>query len=132
MIPIVPPKTNQSTEKLYKANGSKLKEIVEQKVDAWADKNLQIGKWALIAGAAAFGGYVLIDFFTEKKKRKKIVIEGPSKALSNKKPNKDSWVINSIKGYILAFLLNIAKEKLVEALAKLNNDEQEKAGPTTA
>jgi hypothetical protein len=117
MIPIVPPKTDTTTEALYKQSRNNLKKLVENKMDAWASDKLRIGKIALIAGGVAFAGYILAELFFAKKKK-----TYPSNQLKPIK-DKDPWIVKSIKGYILAFLLTIAKEKIITALEQLNTSD---------
>ena len=123
MIPVVPPKKDPNVESVFKTNGSKIKKAVEDKVNAWADSNIKIGKMAMIAGGIAFAGYILFDIFTKKNKKKKLVLKTENTKLPNASKPKESWIVSSIKGYILAFLISIAKEKLLEALSHLKEEE---------
>jgi hypothetical protein len=125
MIPVVPPKPDKKGKEQLKADASKFKEALEGQIENIKEKGLNIGKTALIAGGIAFAGYILIDLLTgsSKKNNKKAVLKIDSNNLVEKKATKDSWIVASIKGYILAFLIGIAREKIVEALAELKKDE---------
>jgi hypothetical protein len=125
MIPVVPPKPIKKSKEQLNADANKFKEALENQIENIKEKGLNIGKTALIAGGIAFAGYILIDIFngSTKKKDKKAVIKLDSNNLVEKKTTKDSWIVASIKGYILAFLIGIAREKIVEALAELKKDE---------
>ncbi|MES2797181.1 MAG: hypothetical protein V4683_14515, partial [Bacteroidota bacterium] len=54
---------------------------------------------------------------------KNSVLKIDTNNLPEKKKTKDSPLVSSIKGYILAFLIGIAREKIIEALAELKKDE---------
>lgn len=127
MIPVVPPKPNKKTKDELNAEANKFKSALENQIEQIKEKGFNIGKTALIAGGIAFAGYILMDLFTGKEKKessKKALLKIDTNRLPDKKKRKESWLVASIKVYILAFLIGIAKEKIVEALAELKKDEQ--------
>ncbi len=126
MVPVIPPKAEKKSKKELSALADKYKNAIEDQLEGIKEKGLDIGKTALIIGGIAFGGYILFDlFFGEKEKsfKKAKFLKLNSNKLSETKNTKDSWVVSSIKGYILAFILGIAKEKLLEALAEFKKEE---------
>lgn len=128
MIPVVPPKPNKKSKDVLQAESNKFKKAIETQIDNMAEKGIKIGKTALIVGGIAFAGYILFDAFfgnSEKKKKNKAFLKIDSNKLPDKKKSNDSWIVASIKGYILAFIIGIAREKIVEALAELKKDETE-------
>ena len=127
MRPVVPPKPNKKSKNVLQAESDKFKKAIETQIDNMAEKGIKIGKTALIAGGVAFAGYILFDllFGNSDKKKKKAFLKIDSNKLPDKKKSTDSWIVASIKGYILAFIIGIAREKIVEALAELKKDETE-------
>ena len=126
MIPVVPPKPNKKSKEELSAESKKFKEAIETQIESIKERWLNIGKMALIAGGVAFAGYILFDFIAgsvKKKGNKNAVLKIDTNNLPEKKKTKDSPLVSSIKGYILAFLIGIAREKIVEALAELKKDE---------
>jgi hypothetical protein len=124
MIPIVPPKPKKKLKSEKKSDQNKFKAALESKFDNIKANGLNVGKTALIAGGIAFAGYLLIDLITGKNKTKnrKAYLKIDADKLEKKK-TKDSWIVASIKGYMMAFLIGIAREKIMEALAELKKDE---------
>lgn len=122
MIPVVPPKKDNAETDDLRTQGSKIINAVERKVEEIRQKGLNIGTMALWVGAIAFGSYIIYDSLFGKSK-KKIKLNTESKNKPEVKNKKESWVVASIKGYMLAFLLGIAKDKILEALAELEKDE---------
>ncbi len=125
MIPVVPPKPENKTKKELSVLSEKYKNAIENQIEEIKEKGLNMGKTALIAGGIAFGAYIIFDlFFGEKelKKSKNLKLNH----LPESKKIKESWLVASIKGYILAFILGVAKEKLLEALAEFKKDETKK------
>jgi hypothetical protein len=126
MIPVVPPKSVPKNKQELKADAEKFRNAIEKQVDLLKDNGIKIGKTAMVIGGVLTAGYLLTTLFTSDSKKSKL----PKIQISNEKfPKKiksDSWIVNSIKGYILAFLIGIAREKILEALENLDKDEQKK------
>lgn len=127
MIPVVPPKkrVRKSKEQLN-AESNKFKVAIENQIESIKQKGFNIGKIALIAGGVAFCGYILVDLLTggkKKKSNKESVIKIDTGNAPEKVKKEDSYIVSSIKGYIIAFLIGVAREKLLEALAEFKKDE---------
>lgn len=120
MIPVVPPKKEPNAE--LRAQGSKIIDSIEKKVEEIRQNGLNIGQTALWVGGIAFASYLLIDLLTGKSKKTKVKLRTTDIPIKAK--TKDSWIVSSIKGYILAFVLGIVKEKIVDALKELEKAEQ--------
>lgn len=126
MIPVVPPKPNKKTKSELSEQSAKYKEAIENQIEKIKSQGLNIGKTALIVGGVAFAGFLLVELFTgfgKKSKSKKAIVQFNPNQISDKKKEKEPWIVSSIKGYILAFLIGIAREKIMEALAELKKDE---------
>jgi hypothetical protein len=126
MIPVVPPKPNKKTKSELSEQSAKYKEAIENQIEKIKSQGLNIGKTALIVGGVAFAGFLLVELFTgfdKKPKNKKAIVQFNPNQISEKKKEKEPWIVSSIKGYILAFLIGIAREKIMEALAELKKDE---------
>ena len=108
------------------------KEAIDQQVIEIKQETFRVGKIALIVGGALAGSYLLYSLFVSgsaKNKNKKIKVdESANLPLELKEPKaKDSWLIASIKGYILTFLLSIAKEKITQAFHHIKEENAENA-----
>ncbi|MDZ7900169.1 MAG: hypothetical protein U5N85_19370 [Arcicella sp.] len=127
MFPAVSPKkTSERKNELHK-EAQAYKKTIDGQVNDLKTEATRIGTTALIVGAALAGVYVLFSFLTsESKAEKKIkVVENRNLPVVVKKDKSgDSWIISSIKGYIATFMLAFAKDKIMEAIAMLkeNND----------
>ena len=126
MIPIVPPKPLKKTKEELNAEADKFKLALEKQIEDIKEKGLNIGKIALIVGGLAFGGYLLVDFLTGKSKKKtnkKSILQMDTNKLPEPKYKKESWIVKNIKGYLLAFLIGVIREKILEALAELKKED---------
>ncbi len=92
-------------------------------IDQFVNDGKNISKWALIIGGVAFAGYLVSDLLKTNKNKKSLVIAN-GKALVKKEKVASNWLINSIKGYIMAFVLTIAREKIMEALETLKVEDE--------
>ena len=118
-----------SKAELYQAREQYRQEIESQVKDLRA-KTEQIGKTVLVVGGVFAGAYLLYSLFfggSKKKKKKVVSIDNELVPVKVKEEDKeDSWIVSSIKTYIVSFLIAIAREKLSEALLFLKESEEEK------
>jgi hypothetical protein len=127
MFPAVSPKkTSERKIELHK-EAQAYKKTIDGQVNDLKTEAARIGTTALIVGTALAGVYVLFSVLTsESKEEKKIkVVENKNLPVVVKKDKSgESWIVSSIKGYIATFVLAFAKDKIMEALAilKENND----------
>ncbi len=127
MFPTVSPKkTSERKIQLHK-EAQAYKKTIDGQVNDLKTEAARIGTTALIVGTALAGVYVIFSLFTAESKSKKTVQIAENSNLPvivKKEKGKDSWIISSIKGYIMAFLMAIAKDKIMEAMSVLkeNND----------
>jgi hypothetical protein len=128
MFPTVSPKkTSERKIQLHK-EAQAYKKTIDGQVNDLKSEAARIGTTALIVGTALAGVYVIFSLFTSDSKKKKtpqIVVENPNLPVVVKKEKKnESWLVSSIKSYMIAFVMAIAKDKIMEALAilKENND----------
>jgi DNA polymerase elongation subunit (family B) len=114
---------------LYEAREQYRQELESQVNDLKA-KTAQIGKTVLIVGGAFAGAYLLYNLlFSDKKsaKKQKQVIQLDNDSLPVKvkeEDEEDSWIVRSIKTYILSFLMVMAREKLSAALQFIKEAEE--------
>lgn len=116
-------------EELYQAREQYRQEI-ESQVKDLRSKAEQIGKTVLVVGGVFAGAYLLYSLFfggSEKKKKKQVVsIDNKLVPIKVKEEDKeDSWIVSSIKTYIISFLIAIAREKLSEVLQFLKESEEQ-------
>ena len=127
MFPAVSPKkTSERKNELHK-EAQAYKKTIDGQVNDLKTEAARIGTTALIVGTALAGVYVLFSLLTSDSKEEKKIkkVENSNLPVVVKKDKSgDSWVVSSIKGYIVAFVMAIAKDKIMEALAilKENND----------
>ncbi len=127
MFPTVSPKkTSERKIQLHK-EAQAYKKTIDGQVNDLKTEAARIGTTALIVGTALAGVYVIFSLFTSESKSKKTVQIAENSNLPvvvKKEKGKDSWIISSIKGYMMAFLMAIAKDKIMEAMSilKENND----------
>ena len=127
MFPTVSPKkTSERKNELHK-EAQAYKKTIDGQVNDLKTEAARIGTTALIVGTALAGVYVLFSLLTsdsrEEKKVKKIENTNLPVVIKKEKSG-ESWIVSSIKGYIAAFVLAFAKDKIMEAIAMLkeNND----------
>lgn len=128
MFPAVSPKKTSDRKIELHKEAQAYKKTIDGQVNDLKSEATRIGTTVLVIGATLATVYVIFSLFTsdsEPKKKKIRVVENSNMPLiiKNKKVT-ESWVISSIKGYIITFLMAIAKNKIVEAMTilKENND----------
>jgi len=128
MSPAVSPKkTSERKIELYK-EAQDYKKAIDGQVNDLKSEVARIGTTVLIMGTALATVYGIFNLFasdSQPKKNKLKVVENSDLPLIIKKEKiAKSWLVSSIKGYIIAFLMAIAKDKIVEAMKilKENND----------
>ena len=127
MFPAVSPKKTSERKKELHKEAQAYKKTIDGQVNDLKTEAARIGTTALIVGTALAGVYVLFSLLTSDSKEEKKIkkVENSNLPVVVKKDKSgDSWVVSSIKGYIVAFVMAIAKDKIMEALAilKENND----------
>lgn len=127
MFPTVSPKkTSERKQELHK-EAQAYKKTIDGQVNDLKTEATRIGTTALIVGTALAGVYVLFSLLTSDSKQAKKVkkVENTNLPVVIKEEKSgDSWIVSSIKGYIATFILAFAKDKIMEAIAVLkeNND----------
>ena len=127
MFPAVSPKKTSERKKELHKEAQAYKKTIDGQVNDLKTEAARIGTTALIVGTALAGVYVLFSLLTSDSKEEKKIkkVENSNLPVVVKKDKSgDSWIVSSIKGYIVAFVMAIAKDKIMEALAilKENND----------
>lgn len=127
MFPTVSPqKTSDRKQELHR-EAQAYKKTIDGQVNDLKTEVTRIGTTALIVGTALAGVYVLFSLLTsDSKKENKIkkVENANLPVIVKKEKSEDSWLVASIKGYIVTFILAFAKDKVREAIIALkeNND----------
>ena len=127
MFPTVSPKkTSERKNELHK-EAQAYKKTIDGQVNDLKTEAARIGTTALIVGTALAGVYVIFNLLTsDSKEKKKIkVVENTNlPVVVKKEKGGDSWIVSSIKGYIATFILAFARDKIMQAIAilKENND----------
>jgi hypothetical protein len=129
MFPAVSPKKTSERKKQLHKEAKAYKKVIEGQVDDIKSEAIRISTTALIIGGVLATTYLLFNFLvsdTEKKQLTKVPENAHLPVLVKKEKSKESWVISSIKGYMMSFLMAIAKDKLMEALTILKENHAEK------
>ncbi len=127
MFPTVSPKkTSERRQELHK-EAQAYKKTIDGQVNDLKTEATRVGTTALIVGTVLAGVYVIFSLITsdtkEEKKIKKIENTNLPVVIKKEKTG-DLWIVSSIKGYIATFILAFAKNKIMEAITilKENND----------
>ena len=124
---ISPKKTSERKIELHK-EAQAYKKTIDGQVNDLKSEAVRIGTTALIVGTASATVYLIFSLFTSDSEPEKKKIKGTENSnlpvIVKKEKGTESWLVSSIKGYIIAFLMAIAKDKIVEAMTilKENND----------
>lgn len=124
---ISPKKTSERKIELHK-EAQAYKKTIDGQVNDLKSEAVRIGTTALIVGTALATVYLIFSLFTSDSEPEKKKIKGTENSnlpvIVKKEKGTESWLVSSIKGYIIAFLMAIAKDKIVEAMTilKENND----------
>jgi hypothetical protein len=126
MFPTVSPKKPSERKIALHKEAQAYKKTIDGQVNDLKSDAARIGTTALIVGTALATVYVIFSLFTsdsEPKKKKIKIVENVNLPVIVEK-GKESWLVSSIKGYIVAFLMAIAKDKIMEAMTilKESND----------
>jgi RNA polymerase-interacting CarD/CdnL/TRCF family regulator len=114
-----------------------LKGSLQQQVSDWKERSTQVGKTMLWVGGIFAVAYLVYKTFLEdeeeKLSRPKNRTHVPNEENLPSAPlamAEEPSIISSIKGHIIAFLVAIAREKILEALSNLNKT-HEKSNDTS-
>ncbi len=124
---VSPKKTSERKFELHK-EAQAYKKMIDGQVNDLKSEAVRIGTTALIVGTALATVYLIFSLFTSDSEPKKKKIKGTENSnlpvIVKKEKGTESWLVSSIKGYIIVFLMAIAKDKIVEAMTilKENND----------
>jgi hypothetical protein len=123
MLPTVSPKKTSDRKIELHKEAQAYKKTIDGQVNDLKSEATRIGTTALIVGTALASVYVVFSLFTsdsEPKKKKIKEVENPNlPVVVSKEKGTESWLVSSIKGYIIAFLMALAKDKIMEAMAIL-------------
>jgi hypothetical protein len=128
MFPTVSPQKPSDRKIELHKEAQAYKKTIDGQVNDLKSEAARIGTTALIVGTALASVYVIFSLFTSdsepQKKKIKVVENSNLPVLVTKEKGTESWIVSSIKGYIFAFLMALAKDKIMEAMAilKESND----------
>lgn len=130
MFPTVSPKKISERKRQLHLEAKAYKETIDGQVSNLKSEATRIGTRTLIIGGVLATSYLLFSYLTsdnEKKVSAKISENGNLPVIVKKEKAKESWLVSSIKGYMLSFLMAIAKDKIIEALSILKENYAEKS-----
>jgi len=130
MFPTVSPKKTSDRKIELHKEAQAYKKTIEGQVTDLKSEAARMGTTALVVGTTLASIYIIFSLFTfdsEPTKKKVKLVENPNSPLVATRENgAESWLVSSIKGYILAFLMELAKAKIIEALAILKESHDPK------
>lgn len=125
MFPVKNKTSIAERKKELQAEGDYYKMIIDRQVTQLKRNVVKLSTKTLIITATLLGVYILFNFIVsddEKVKKAKIASDNPnSPAILGSSKENSSWLINSIKGYMLSFLMGIARNKIMAAIAMLKD-----------
>jgi len=130
MFPVVSPKRISERKRELHLEAKAYKETIDGQVSDLKSEATRIGTTALIVGGILATTYLIFSFFSsdsDKKVTTKVSENSNLPVVVKKEKTKESWLISSIKGYMLSFLMAIAKDKVMEALSILKENHAEKS-----
>lgn len=131
MFPTVSPQKTSERKRQLHQEAQAYKKTIDGQVNDLKSEAARIGTTALIVGTTLAGVYLLFSFLTSDSKKEKTVkiVENNANlpVVVKKEKVQESWLISSIKGYMLSFLMAIAKDKVMEAMNILKNNHGDKS-----
>ncbi len=130
MFPVVSPKNISERKQALHLEAKEYKKTIDGQVDNLKTEAVRIGTSALIIGGVLATTYLIFNFLSTdsaKKETPKVAENSNLPLVVKKEKKEESWLISSIKGYMLSFLIAIAKDKVMEALSILKENHAEKS-----
>lgn len=132
MFPVVSPKKISERKQALHLEAKEYKKTIDGQVSNLKTEATRIGTTALIIGGVLATTYLLFNFLSadsDKKEKVKVAVAESNNlpVVVKKEKKEESWIISSIKGYMLSFLMAIAKDKVMEALSILKENHAEKS-----
>ncbi len=122
MLPVISTQNTAARKEQLQQEAQQYKNNIDTQVTQLKTDATKIGTTTLIIGGVLASAYLLFRLFTSsdsKKKKKDEEVYSSLPVEKNTDSDKESWIVSSIKGYILSFLIAIAKDKLLEAISMM-------------
>jgi hypothetical protein len=141
MLPALSSPNIAARKEQLQQEAQEYKNKIDNQVITLKTEATKVGTATLVIGGVLFGTYLLFRWLSpadKKTKVKEIVYdENTNLPVAVKEPKEESWIISSIKGYIMSFLIAIAKDKILEAISLMKEsinadaDDNNNLTPTT-
>jgi hypothetical protein len=122
MLPVISTQNTAARKEQLQQEAQLYKNNIDTQVTQLKTDATKIGTTTLIIGGVLASAYLLFRLFTSSDSKKTKKDEEAYSSLpveKNTDSDKESWIVSSIKGYILSFLIAIAKDKLLEAISMM-------------
>lgn len=141
MLPALSSSNTAARKEQLQQEAQEYKNKIDTQVITLKTEATKVGTATLVIGGVLLGTYLLFRWLSpadKKPKVKEIVYdENTNLPVAVKEPKEESWIISSIKGYIMSFLIAIAKDKILEAISLMKEsinadaDDNNNLTPTT-
>ncbi len=125
MFPVKNKTSISERKKALRAEADFYKTTIDGQVMQLKSDAVAVSTKALFIAATLLGTYLLFNFIVsddEKEQEAKIVLENTNVPMVIKPSEENSsWLVKSIKGYMLSFLMGIARNKIMAAIAMLKD-----------
>ncbi|MDI9881720.1 hypothetical protein [Flectobacillus longus] len=141
MLPALSSPNTAARKEQLQQEAQEYKNKIDTQVITLKTEATKVGTATLVIGGVLLGTYLLFRWLspTDKKTKVKEIVydENTNLPVAVKEPKEESWIISSIKGYIMSFLIAIAKDKILEAISLMKEsinadaDDNNNLTPTT-
>lgn len=125
MLPIKNQISLAERKKELRAEADYYKHSIDEQVVQLKNKAVRVSTRSLIIASVLLGTYLLFKIVIpvdDEDSEDKIASTNPnSPTVIHSTDSTDSWIIKSIKGYMLSFLVGIARKKIMAAIAMLKD-----------
>lgn len=124
MLPVKNQMSLAERKKELRAEADFYKHSIDEQVVQLKSQAVRVSTRSLIIASVLLGTYLLFKLITpseEEENGGKIASNPNAPVVINAAENTDSWLVKSIKGYMLSFLVGIARNKIMAAIAMLKD-----------
>lgn len=124
MLPVKNQMSLAERKKELRAEADFYKHSIDEQVVQLKSQAVRVSTRSLIIASVLLGTYLLFKLITPKEEEEyegKIASNPNAPIVINATENTDSWLVKSIKGYMLSFLVGIARNKIMAAIAMLKD-----------
>lgn len=124
MFPVKNQLSLAERKKELRAEADFYKHSIDEQVVQLKSQAVRVSTRSLIIASVLLGTYLLFKLITPKEEEEyegNIASNPNAPIVINPTENTNSWLVKSIKGYMLSFLVGIARNKIMAAIAMLKD-----------